>query len=125
MGIGRPKGGSNRKWDKEDKLRIVKRYLNEGIGRIALAKEENISSGMLYIWIQKYLDEGEQGLVNNKKKGNSYAAIHTSKKLSEVDRLRLIVAKQEVEIERLKKGYLVKGAGANKEFVITKDVSLK
>lgn len=103
----------------------MKRYLNEGIGRIALAKEENISSGMLYIWIQKYLDEGEQGLVNNKKKGNSYAAIHTSKKLSEVDRLRLIVAKQEVEIERLKKGYLVKGAGANKEFVITKDVSLK
>ncbi|WP_017810417.1 transposase, partial [Clostridium saccharoperbutylacetonicum] len=69
MGIGRPKGGSNRKWDKEDKLRIVKRYLNEGIGRIALAKEENISGGMLYIWIQKYLDEGEQGLVNNKKKG--------------------------------------------------------
>ncbi|MBC2477987.1 transposase [Clostridium beijerinckii] len=125
MGIGIPKGGSNRKWDKEDKLRIVKRYLNEGIGRIALAKEENISGGMLYIWIQKYLDEGEQGLVNNKKKGNHYAAIHTSKTLSEVDRLRLIVAKQEVEIERLKKGYLVKGAGANKEFVITKDVSLK
>ncbi|AGF54232.1 transposase-like protein [Clostridium saccharoperbutylacetonicum] len=125
MGIGIPKGGSNRKWDKEDKLRIVKRYLNEGIGRIALAKEENISGGMLYIWIQKYLDEGEQGLVNNKKKDNHYAAIHTSKTLSEVDRLRLIVAKQEVEIERLKKGYLVKGAGANKEFVITKDVSLK
>ncbi len=31
------------------------------------------------------------------------AALHTSKKISEVERLHLIVAKQEVEIARLKK----------------------
>lgn len=36
--------------------------------------------------------------------GNPYAALHRSKSLSEVDRLRLLVAKQEVEIARLKKG---------------------
>ena len=37
--------------------------------------------------------------------------------LSEVDRLRLIVAKQEIEIARLKKGYWVEGVGADKEYV--------
>ncbi len=36
---------------------------------------------------------------------------------SEVDRLRLIIAKQEVEIARLKKGYWVEGVGAKKEYV--------
>ena len=51
------------------------------------------------------------------KNGNPYAALHTSKTLSEVDRLRLIIAKQEVEIARLKKGYWVEGVGAKKEYV--------
>ena len=39
------------------------------------------------------------------------------KSLSEVERLRLLVAKQEVEIARLKKGYWVEGASANREYV--------
>ena len=49
----------------------------------------------------------------------------TSKTLSETERLRLQLAKLEVENERLKKGYLVKGVGANKEFVSLKDVNMK
>lgn len=123
--LGRPKGGKNRSWTKEEKLRIVNRYLNDGIGNDALAKEENISRGMLNGWIKKYIDEGELGLINKKKTGNHFSALHTSKSLSGEERLKLIIAKQEIEIERLKKGYSVKGDGANKAFVITKDVSLK
>jgi elongation factor G len=65
--------------------------------------------------MEKYLEEGENALEPHN--GNPYAALHTSKSLSEVERLRLIVAKQEVEIARLKKGYWVEGAGANKEYV--------
>jgi hypothetical protein len=37
--------------------------------------------------------------------------------------LKLIVAKQQIEIERLKKGYQVKGVGANKEFVSLKEMN--
>ena len=67
-------------------------------------------------WSEKqYLEEGEDAL--EPKNGNPYAALHTSKTLSEVDRLRLIIAKQEVEIARLKKGYWVEGVGAKKEYV--------
>jgi hypothetical protein len=36
-----------------------------------------------------------------------------------------MVAKQEVEILRLKKGYQVKGGGADKVFVTTSDASIK
>ena len=37
--------------------------------------------------------------------------------MSEVEQLRLIVAKQEIEIARLKKGYWVEGVGVKKEYV--------
>ena len=45
--------------------------------------------------------------------------------MSETDRLRLLVAKYEVEIARLKKGYYVEGVGANKAFVTGKDSNMK
>lgn len=124
---GRPRGGKNRKWSKEEKLHIVQNYLNGEVGGNKLAKEAGISKGMFWNWVDAYRRFGEKGLepVEHKTSGNHFAALHTSKSLSEEERLRLIVAKQEIEIERLKKGYLVRGDGANKEFVTTKDVSSK
>ena len=123
--MGRPKGGKNRIWTKEEKLRIVRRYLDEGIGQIPLAKQEGISSGLINNWIKKYLTDGEEGLQNKRKTGNPFAALSNSKSLSEIDRLKLVVAKQEIEIERLKKGYLVKGDGAKKVFITSKDQNTK
>lgn len=125
--IGRPKGGKNRKWTKEDKLNLVLKYINGSEGTSKVAKNAGISRGMFWKWVESYRKFGEQGLepVKHKQSGNHFAALHTSKSLSEEERLRLLVAKQEIEIERLKKGYTVKGDGANKEFVTTKDVSSK
>lgn len=123
--MGRPKGGTNRYWSKDEKLRIVKRYLEEGISSRKLSVEENIDDSMIRRWVRKYLSEGESGLDQSSKKGNRFSALWVSKSLTETERLQLIVQKQEIEIERLKKGYLVKGVGVDKEFVITKDVSLK
>ena len=57
--------------------------------------------------------------------GNPFAALHTSKTLTESERLQLKIAKLEIENERLKKGYQAKGVGANKEFVSFKDVNMK
>ena len=123
--MGRPKGGKNRKWSKEEKQRIVERYFSEGIGRKALVQEENITRSMLHQWITKYSEGGADALENKSKTGNKFSALWTSKSLSEEDRLRLIIQKQEIEIERLKKGYQVRGVGANKEFVIINDVNSK
>ncbi|MFV0380810.1 MAG: transposase [Breznakia sp.] len=44
----RPKGGKNKKWSKEEKLRIVKRYYDERISRSELAQSEGISSGQIW-----------------------------------------------------------------------------
>lgn len=110
------KGVPHRKWSKEEKLRIVKRHLEDHISIKILEKEEGVVNGLICNWAKIYREEGEEGLVAHN--GNPYAALHTSKALSEVERLQLIVAKQEVEIARLKKGYWVEGVGAKKEYVI-------
>lgn len=123
--MGRPKGGKNKTWTVEEKLQIVQRYLNEETSQPRLAKETGIAQSQIAGWVSKYVNEGEAGLINKRKTGNKFSALHSSNSLSEVERLRLIIAKQEIEIERLKKGYLVKGDGARKEFVTTSDVNMK
>jgi transposase len=124
---GRPKGGKNRKWAKEEKLSLVLKYIDGSEGANKVAKNEGISTGMFWTWVEAYRKLGEKGLdpAEHIRPGNRFAALHTSKSLSEEDRLKLLVAKQEIEIERLKKGYIVKGDGTNKEFVTIKDVNSK
>ena len=123
--MGRPKGGKYRNWSKEEKLRVVLRNLDDKIGQQTIAREENISRGQVHSWIQKYLEGGPDALENRKKPGNPFAALSTSKSLTEEQRLKLIVEKQKIEIERLKKGYVVKGVGASKEFVTLRDLNTK
>ena len=113
--MGTKKGTKPRKWSKEEKLKMVLLHLNDKVPLMQIEREYSVSSGLVSTWVKKYLNGGEESLVS--RSGNPYAALHTSKSLSEVDRLRLIVAKQEIEIARLKKGYWVKGVGVNKEYV--------
>lgn len=80
---------------------------------------------MLHNWIRKYLEHGEAALENKKKTGNHFSALHASRNLTQVERLELTVAKQKVEIARLKKGCMSEGSGINKVFVTLKDVSIK
>ena len=130
------KGTPHRKWSKEEKLRFIRLHLDEhiSINFIRLHLDEHISikeierkygvgHSLVSAWVKRYLEDGEEAL--EPKNGNPYAALHTSKSLSEVDRLRLIIAKQEVEIARLKKGYWVEGVGANKEYVTGKGETTK
>lgn len=117
------KGVPHRKWSKEEKLKIVKEHLEGHQSIKALEKAYGVSHSMISKWAQIYLEDGEEALEPHN--GNPYAALRSSKHLSEVERLRLLVAKQEVEIARLKKGYYVEGVGANKVFVTGKDKNTK
>lgn len=124
--MGRPKGGKNRTWTPEDKLRIVERYYSCDISRRQLCIEEKISDGQLHSWIKKYESEGAAGLVSKSGlRGNSFSALHRSKDLPEFKQMQLRIAKLEADVERLKKGYIVKGVGVTKEFATTKDLNMK
>ncbi len=121
--MGAPKGVPHRKWKKEEKLKYVLLHLDEHISLEGIEREYDVSHKLVSAWVKKYLEDGEDALEPHN--GNPYAALHTSKSLSEVERLRLMVAKLEVENARLKKGYWVEGAGANKEYVTGKGKTTK
>ena len=95
------KGVLHRKWSKEEKLKIIRLHLEEHISIEKIKKEYGVNNSLVSAWVKKYLEEGEDALEPHN--GNPYAALHTSKSLSEVERLRLMVAKLEVENARLKK----------------------
>ena len=117
------KGQTKRVWTKEQKLEIVHKHLDEHISIKKLGKEYGIIHGMVSRWTKEYLAGGEAVFDPKPRPGNKFAALHRSKNLSELERLRLLVAKQEIEIARLKKGYWVEGAGANKVYVTGQDAS--
>ena len=119
------KGQKKRVWTPEQKLEIVHKHLDEHISVRTLAKEYSTDTGMICRWTKEFLEGGETAFEPKSRPGNKFAALHRSQNLSELERLRLLVAKQEIEIARLKKGYWVEGAGANKEYVTGQDANTK
>ena len=118
---GRPKGAKNIMRSYKEKEQIVLRCINENISYNALGRELGISDTTIRAWVCAYQKEGIEGLKSKTGKcgsGNPYAALYNKKNLTEIERLRLELAKKEVECERLKKGYSVKGVGRRKEYVI-------
>ncbi len=115
--MGRPKGGKNRYWSKDEKLRIVKKVVDEGFSSMQVAHEEGISAGMLRNWVKKYLQDGIESLENKKKPGNPLSKYANRKELNEIEQLEYENMKLRIENERLKKGYMMKGDGT---FVIYK-----
>lgn len=84
------KGQKKRIWTKEQKLEIISKHLNEHISAGALSKEYNAEKGMICRWIRNYSKYGES-VFNSKshRKGNPFAALHTSKTLTETQRCSL------------------------------------
>lgn len=115
MPIGRPKGGKNRKYTYEFKLKVVKDRENNHLSWTELAVKYGVYCSVIQRWAKLY----NEGLLETgrKRNGNPYSALHTSKSLSKEERLELENLKLKIENERLKKGYLVKGGGAGKEYV--------
>ena len=118
-------GQKKRVWKPEQKLEIVHKHLDDHMSVKKLEKEYQVEHSTICRWTKEYLQGGEAAFDPKPRSGNKFAALHRSKNLSELERLRLLAAKQEIEIARLKKGYWVEGVGANKAYVTGQDVSTK
>lgn len=124
--MGRPKGGTNRQWTNEERLKYVLMYEEDHMPIPTLSRKHGIPEGTMRTWIRRYRSGGVESLNPEKlHRGNRFSALHSRKSLSENERLTLLVEKLQIENERLKKGYIVKGVGADKEFVTTKDLNPK
>ena len=114
--MGCRKGIKHRIYTPEEKLDIVLMHTQQYLSYNKITKITGISFQNVQRWVKQYSAEGIEGL-EARKKGNPYAALHSSKSLSEQERLQLENLKLKIENERLKKGYLVKGGGTEKEYV--------
>ena len=126
--MGRPKGKANknnRYWTKEEKIRIVLRVINHENSLSVISQEEKVNPGQLHLWVKKYLEQGEDGLVNAKKPGSPYKGLNLKKNLSDLEKLEYENMKLRIENERLKKGYFVEGDGQIVVFNGSKNKNLK
>lgn len=106
----------NRNWTKEEKLRIINRSLTDGLSINFIAEDEDISAGMLSTWIKRYLELGENALINKKKPGNPMSKYSNKKNLSKEEQLEYENIKLRIENEMLKKGFHMKGDGTYVKF---------
>lgn len=109
--MGRPRGGKNKYWSKEEKLKLIKEHLDNNISTNEITTREKISNGMYNNWLKKYLEFGEKGLENKKKPGNPLSKYIHKKQLTDIEKLEYENMKLRIENERLKKGYIVEGDG--------------
>lgn len=105
---GRPKGGNNNYYSKEEKLKYVNQML-EGKSCWEIEREVGINHSVTNRWLKRYLQTGISGLENQKKPGNPLAKYSNKKNLTDLEKLQYENMKLRIENERLKKGYLMKG----------------
>ena len=123
--IGRPKETTNKMRTRKEKEKIVKEYLNGNKGYKTIGNKYNISNSLICYWSRKYKNKGIEGLKS--KTGTKINSITGRPKKINIkeERLKREIIKLENENARLKKGYLVKGVGAKKEYITTQEESTK
>lgn len=92
----------NKHWTKEDKIKLINEVL-DGKSYQQVARENDISGGMLRNWIIKYNKYGESALENKRKPGNPLCKYLNKKNLTEIEKLQYENMKLRIENERLKK----------------------
>ena len=103
--MGRPKGGKNREWSKEEKLKYVLMVLNGENSVKGIKREYGLSVGMVSNWIKRYNEQGIEGLQNKRNPGNPLSKYSNRKELTPLEQLEYENMLLRIENERLKKGY--------------------
>lgn len=110
----------------KEKETILKDMLDNNFGYGIASKKYEISRSVLWEWMKAYTDNGIEGLKSNtgKSKGGN-KGIYAKKPKNYEEELELKLLRKEIELMRLKKGYVAKGVGAKKEYVSISDVNMK
>ena len=120
--MGRPFGTKNIMRTPEEKEKLVLEYLDSKVGYRKFAESDDIYPSTFTKWIKLYRERGIEGLKSKTGK-NGTGKGHF--KRTEIEQLKEALLKKEIEMIRLKKGYVVKGAGAKKEYASISDVNIK
>ena len=114
----------------EEKEKIIKEFYESKVGAIAFCTEHEIGISTFKEWRKKYSKYGIEGLKSKTgkftraEKANN-KGIYLRKPKTREEALEIEIIKLQIENERLKKGYTVKGDGAKKEYVSTLEKNTK
>ena len=123
--MGRPSGTKNVMRTPEEKEKLVKEYFNSKVGYRKFAESNDIYPSIFCKWIKLYRENGIEGLKSKTGKANKPNNGKYNRNKSEIEKLKEELLKKEIEMMRLKKGYMVKGVGAKKEYVSISDMNIK
>ena len=115
--MGRPKGGKNREWSKEEKFKYVKMVMSGEKSSHDIEREYGIVTSMISNWIKRYNEQGIEGLQNKRKPGNPLSKYSRRKELTKLEKLEYENMLLRIENERLKKGYTEEDAIIAKSFI--------
>lgn len=111
------KGQKFKHWTAEEKYKIIEPALNMEISGLQVAKNNNISRGMVGNWIVAYKKYGMNGLTPKRKPGNPICKYSNKKNLTKEEQLEYENMKLRIENEMLKKGFLMKEDGTYVKFM--------
>jgi len=123
--MARPSGTKNIMRTPEEKEKLVLEYFNGKEGYRRIAENNDVYPSIFLKWIHQYREKGIEGLKSKTGKHNNSKCGRYKRNKSEIEKLKEELLKKEIEIMRLKKGYLVKGVGAKKEYVTILDTNTK
>ena len=123
--MGRINGKNNMRTPEEKEMWVLK-YLNGEIGFRSGARTIGVVLEVFRTWIRKYKENGIEGLISKTgtKRGGNKGQGNKKCKTRE-EELERENTKLKIEIERLKKGYYVKGVGQRKEYVSISNRNIK
>ena len=102
--MGRPKGGKNREWSKEEKLEVIN-YFFSGHTHKETCAHFRIVRDQLRTWLNRYNEQDIDGLQNKRNPGNPLSKYSRRKELTPLEQLEYENMLLRIENERLKKGY--------------------
>ena len=110
---------------KEEKEKLILEFYESGLGYKTFSKKQGIDSSTFFSWLKKYHKNGSEGLKSKTGLKSGKGMGRPKKSTSYEEELEIKIMKLEIENERLKKGYLVKGGGDQKEYVTILDKNMK
>ena len=113
--MGRPKGGTNKIWTKEEKYEVILPVINLETSSTQRAKDLGMAKSMIIKWVKQYQEGGIEALESKRKPGNHLAKYSSRKELSDIEKLEYENLLLRIENERLKKGYTSKEADLAKQ----------
>ena len=123
--MGRPIGTKNIMRTPEEKEKLVLEYFDSRVGYKKFAESNDVSYTLFLKWVSKYREKGIEGLKSKTGKHNNPKSGRYNRHKSEIEQLKEELLKKDIELMRLKKGYVVKGVGAKKEYVSILDANTK